>query len=185
MFVRIRTSVQTCTTALPKHLPSIASSAIVLRPFRDEDWPLIQEASQDPHIPLITSIAASSDPAEALAFIERQRGRVESGMGYPFVIADPESDEACGAIGLWPRDLAHGRASVGYWVAAERQGQGLATEALRSISTWGLGLDPIHRLELYVEPWNQGSWRTAEQAGYQREGLLRGWQLVGGQWSVA
>lgn len=50
------------------------------------------------------------------------------------------------------------------------------------ISAWGLGLDQVHRLELYVEPWNEGSWRAAENAGYQREGLLRGWQQVGGQW---
>jgi [ribosomal protein S5]-alanine N-acetyltransferase len=178
----ILTRVQTLAMAMPKHLPAIVSSAIVLRPFREEDWPVIQEASQDPHIPLITSVPSTRDPAEALAFIDRQRGRVDSGMGYPFAIADRESDEACGAIGLWPRDLVHGRASIGYWVVSSRRKQGLATEALRSISAWGLGLDQVHRLELYVEPWNEGSWRAAENAGYQREGLLRGWQQVGGQW---
>ena len=37
----------------------------------------------------------------------------------------------------------------------------------------------VERLELYVEPWNEGSWRAAEAAGYQREGLLRAWQRVG------
>jgi RimJ/RimL family protein N-acetyltransferase len=38
----------------------------------------------------------------------------------------------------------------------------------------------IARLELYVEPWNTASIRTAESAGFQREGLLRSWQEVGG-----
>jgi RimJ/RimL family protein N-acetyltransferase len=33
---------------------------------------------------------------------------------------------------------------------------------------------------LYVEPWNVASIRTAEGAGFQREGLLRSWQEVGG-----
>jgi ribosomal-protein-alanine N-acetyltransferase len=37
----------------------------------------------------------------------------------------------------------------------------------------------VERLELYVEPWNEASWRAAEAAGYQREGLLRAWQRVG------
>jgi RimJ/RimL family protein N-acetyltransferase len=37
----------------------------------------------------------------------------------------------------------------------------------------------IPRLELYVEPWNEASWRTAERVGFTREGLLRSWQLVG------
>ena len=39
----------------------------------------------------------------------------------------------------------------------------------------------LARLELYVEPWNEGSWRAAEHVGYEREGLLRSWQEVGGQ----
>lgn len=34
-------------------------------------------------------------------------------------------------------------------------------------------------MELYVEPWNEGSWRAAERIGYAREGLLRSWQRVG------
>ncbi len=41
--------------------------------------------------------------------------------------------------------------------------------------------DDVHRLELYVEPWNDGSWRAAERVGYRREGLLRSWQSVGHQ----
>jgi ribosomal-protein-alanine N-acetyltransferase len=44
-----------------------------------------------------------------------------------------------------------------------------------------LTLPDVHRLELYVEPWNEGSLRAAERAGYTREGLLRRWQEVGGQ----
>ena len=39
----------------------------------------------------------------------------------------------------------------------------------------------VPRLELYVEPWNTASIRTAEGAGFRREGLLRGWQEVGGE----
>jgi len=38
----------------------------------------------------------------------------------------------------------------------------------------------MQHLELYVEPWNVGSWRTAEHAGFQREGLMRSWQELGG-----
>jgi RimJ/RimL family protein N-acetyltransferase len=32
-----------------------------------------------------------------------------------------------------------------------------------------------------VEPWNTASLRTAERAGFTREGLLRSWQRVGEQ----
>ena len=40
----------------------------------------------------------------------------------------------------------------------------------------------IVRAQLYVEPWNTASSRTAERAGYERERLLRSWRRVGEEW---
>lgn len=45
----------------------------------------------------------------------------------------------------------------------------------------GFGLGQFERLELYVEPWNEASWRTAERVGFRREGLLRQYQYVGSE----
>ena len=53
--------------------------------------------------------------------------------------------------------------------------------ALQLFSEWALTLPGLDRLELYVEPWNEGSWRAAERAGFQREGLLRSWERVGSE----
>ena len=76
---------------------------------------------------------------------------------------------AVGQAGLWLRNLGEGRASTGYWVAARFRRRHYATAALEAISRWGLSLEGIHRIELYVEPWNEGSWRAAERVGYVRE----------------
>lgn len=37
-------------------------------------------------------------------------------------------------------------------------------------------MSSVKRLELYADPWNEGSWRTAGKVGFRREGLLRLWQ---------
>lgn len=165
----------------PLRLPRLEGARLVLRAFSDEDLPLIREVATDPLIPLITSVPATPDPDEARAFVDRQHARLRDGEGYSFAIADSTSGEALGQIGLWLLSLPPGRASIGYWVARRHRGRGVAQRALRMISAWGLGLPDVHRLELYVEPWNEPSWRTAERAGYAREGLLRGWQAVGDQ----
>ncbi len=144
---------QTSIVALPQVQPSLASKQVVLRPFEDEDVALIMEASRDPHIPLITSVPTSDDPVEARRYIDRQRSRVVEEVGYSFAIADAATNEPLGQIGLWPRDLSQGRASIGYWIVSSRRRNGLATAALRAISEWGLQLSELHRLELYVEPW--------------------------------
>ncbi|WP_433781417.1 GNAT family N-acetyltransferase [Actinomycetospora sp. CA-101289] len=76
------------------------------------------------------------------------------------------------------RIATDGGATIGYWLAARFRGAGAATEALRLISAWGVDHPGVHRLELYVEPWNECSWRTAERVGFVREGLMRRWEAV-------
>ena len=70
---------------------------------------------------------------------------------------------------------------MGYWVARSARGRGAAALAVRALAWWGHQVLHIPRLELYVEPWNIASVRTAERGRFQREGLLRGWQEVGGE----
>lgn len=160
-------------------MPRIEHAPVVLRKFDDSDTGIVLSASTDPLIPLITTVPAGGGADEALAYIQRQWQRLPSGEGYSFAIADIVTGAAVGQIGLWLRDLNQGRASTGYWIAPEHRRRGYASAALAAISRWGLTLDGVYRIELYVEPWNQGSWRAAEQAGYLREGLLRSWQQVG------
>jgi ribosomal-protein-alanine N-acetyltransferase len=164
---------------LPRRIPVISRPPVVLRAFRDSDAALVQSAATDPLIPLITSVPVTGDRADALAFIERQHRRLSARQGYSFAITDADDGTPVGQAGLWLRDADHGRASIGYWIAAPHRRRGYTTAALDAISRWGLTLDGIDRLELYVEPWNEGSWRAAERAGYHREGLLRRWQYVG------
>ena len=166
---------------LPGERPVITRPPVVLRTFRDEDVVLVQSVASDPLIPLITTVPATGNASDARAYVERQRERLASGVGYSFAIADAITGEAVGQAGLWLRNVDEGRASTGYWIAARFRKRGYAIAALEAISRWGLSLDGIHRVELYVEPWNEGSWRAAERVGYVREGLLRSWQQVGAE----
>jgi RimJ/RimL family protein N-acetyltransferase len=164
---------------LPAQLPVLTHEPVRLRAFREADVDLVLSVAGDPLIPLITTVPITGRREDTLAYLERQHERVSSGTGFSFAIGDAAEDEAVGQIGLWTGDYRHGRASIGYWVAPRHRRRGYVTLALDVISRWGLTLDGVARLELYVEPWNEGSWKAAERVGYQREGLLRSWQAVG------
>jgi ribosomal-protein-alanine N-acetyltransferase len=159
---------------------------VVLRGFADRDVPMVMELATDPYVPLIGSLPAAASAEEALAWIGRQRGRLAEGIGLSFAIAEagPDAeagtDAAVGAIGLWLRDLPAGRATVGYSVSPAHRSRGIASSALRALTTFAWTIPELHRIELYVEPWNTSSIRVAETAGYQREGLLRSHQQIGG-----
>src|SRR5215469_4799114 len=158
-----------------------AFGPIVLRKFSAGDVPMVMEMSTDPYIPLIGSLPAGASEEEALAYVQRQRGRWAEGTGFSFAIAEADTDRAVGGIGLWLRPLSEGRATAGYSVAPSERGRGVAGAALTALTSFAWTIPALHRIELYIEPWNLGSIGTAERAGYEREGLLRSRQEIGGR----
>jgi [ribosomal protein S5]-alanine N-acetyltransferase len=154
--------------------------SVVLRAFTDEDAHLAVELGEDPYIPLIGSLPAHPTAQQALEWIRRQHDQLAEAARFSFAIADAETDIAVGAIGLGLRDLATGRATAGYAVAPAHRGRGIATSALKALTTFAWTIPALHRVELHIEPWNTGSVHVAEAAGYQREGLLRSHQEIGG-----
>lgn len=153
----------------------------MLREFTDADVHLGLELGEDPYVPLIGTLPAHPTHEQALDWVRRQRTRLPDGIGFSFAIADATTDVAVGAIGLWLRHhLAHGRATAGYSVSPPRRGRGIGGDALRAITGFAWTIPTVHRIELYIEPWNIGSIRIAEACGYAREGLLRSHQEIGG-----
>ncbi|WP_432116008.1 GNAT family N-acetyltransferase [Streptomyces sp. S1] len=159
------------------HVPDLAApGGLALRPWRLSDLDLVREASDDPYIPLVTTVPSPYSEAEGRAFVERQWGRAASGTGYPFVLVDP-GGRPVGAVGLWP-DGEQGTA-LGYWVVASARGRGAAATGLAAVADWALSELGLPRLVLHVEPWNTASVRVAERAGFRREGMLEGWLRIG------
>ena len=154
---------------------------MVLRTFEPADLPMALELSSDPYAPSIGTMPAHATEAEAADWIVRQRHRWAEGAGFSFAIADAATGRAVGSAGLWLRQLAEGRATAGYFVAASARGRGLAAAALTALTAFGWTIPTLHRIELHIEPWNAASVRTAEHAGYLREGLLRSHTDIAGR----
>ena len=164
---------------IPTEVPTLAGPLVVLRAWKDSDASLIESVASDPIIPVITSVPSDPTAENIAAYFERQRRRTVDGTGLSFAITDIRSLQAVGSIGLWTRDYDRGRLTIGYWVAENFRGRGHAQDALATLTRWAETLPGVGRLQLFVEPWNEGSWRIAEACGFMREGLLRQWQQVG------
>ncbi|KAI1101554.1 acyl-CoA N-acyltransferase [Jackrogersella minutella] len=80
-----------------------------------------------------------------------------------------------GAIGLTPRDDVESSTwEVGYWIAMDHWGKGIATSALRGFSAWAFKEFPeLFRLEAGVFEGNDASMKVLERAGYTKEGVRR------------
>lgn len=158
-----------------------AHGDVVLRPFSAADVAVVRELSTDPYVPAIGTLPPSATEEQALDWIDRQHGRWTAGAGFSFAVAEAATGSAVGQVGLWLVELPQGRASAGYLIAPGARGRGLAAQALTAVTAFAWTIPALHRLQLFVEPWNAASVRTAETAGYQQEGLLRSHQEIAGQ----
>jgi [ribosomal protein S5]-alanine N-acetyltransferase len=156
--------------------PTLEAGDYRLRPFDDADLDMIREASTDPHIPAITSVPVAYTDESGRRFLELQRDPTRPVRAL--ALAERDTDRAIGGVALVLRDLDEGRASIGYFVVPSARGRGAAARGLVAMARWASSGLHIPRIQVYIEPWNIASIRTAEAAGFTQEGLLRGWQVV-------
>lgn len=157
--------------------PDLRTDEFALRPWREDDLDAVVAAVQDPEIPRWTRVPEPYGRADGVAFLEAAANGWREGHSASFAIVDPQG-LLLGSIGV--RFHEETAASIGYWIARDARGRGIATEALRLVSGWVLGELAVERLELVTEPSNVASQRVAEKAGFQREGLLRRYLEVKG-----
>ncbi len=154
----------------------LTDGTVRLRPWTSDDLACVEEASRDPRIVEATTVPGRYTTEEGLAFIHRQRERLTTGKGVSLAIADHGTGAARGLVILQLRPQP-GVAGLGYWIAPPARRYGLARRAVGLVAEWGLGT--FARIEAWVEPDNEASLRVLAANGFQREGLLRGFLVLG------
>jgi ribosomal-protein-alanine N-acetyltransferase len=108
--------------------------------------------------------AAGKNPVETSFALRRPDGFLIGGAG----------------IVLNGGSAAH-RAEIGYWVARNYRGRGLATAAIKALSRYAFRNLGLLRLEATAFTHNPASHRVLEKAGFRREGILAGYHLKEGK----
>jgi ribosomal-protein-alanine N-acetyltransferase len=92
----------------------------------------------------------------------------------PFwVMVARESNRVVGTISINVLDLVNHCGQLGYEVAREQWGKGIATEAVRAVLSYGFGTMGLNRIAAYCWDGNVASQRVMEKAGMRYEGTLR------------
>ena len=152
--------------------PPLADDAIRLEPLDERFIPDFERLMDDPDIVRNTRVP-SHPPA---GFADRWVGRYVKGWqdgscaGFAILSGD---DSFLGFVALVGLDLPAQQGEIGYVVAREARGRGVAGRALRLITGWALNGLLLDRVELRIDVGNAPSIRVAERIGYRREGVLR------------
>jgi RimJ/RimL family protein N-acetyltransferase len=147
----------------------------------DADLPAIVAACQDPEIPRWTRIPHPYGEADARGWLEQEAALRARGEQLGLVIVGAGDDRLLGSVGVVRFDWTDARCELGYWVAREARGRGVASRAVRLVTEWIFDAVRIDRVEICAEPENTRSRRVAERAGFTFEGVLRSYMLNKGR----
>jgi RimJ/RimL family protein N-acetyltransferase len=144
---------------------------IRLEPFARDHLDALGEMLGDPEVLRFTRVPEPVPAGFAESWFGRyERGRADGTRMNFAILEGPESRFAGFAVAPVIGTEA-ATAELGYGVAGWARGRGVATAALRELTTFTeLGMV---RLELLIDVDNAGSQRVAENCGYLFEGVLR------------
>ena len=104
-------------------------------------------------------------------------------VGYAFFLFDPKGGHMVGGLTLSNiRRGAIQSASVGYWTGTPYHRQGYMFAALRRVRSFVFHDLGLNRLEAACLLNNDASRALLEKAGFQQEGVARGYYRIGGEW---
>jgi ribosomal-protein-serine acetyltransferase len=91
-------------------------------------------------------------------------------------------DKLCGAIRLNKIERDHHKASIGYYIGENCQGQGLATSSVHAVLGYCYDKLGFNRIEMQCTSDNLGSQQVAKRLGFIWEGMLHQGELLNGQY---
>ena len=117
------------------------------------------------------------------ARVIRSAQEYASGVAVPLFLFDRHDDTLVG--GLTIGHIRRGAAQscmIGYWMGERFAGQGHMTAGLKLVTGYIFGQLALHRIEAACIPENDRSIRLLEKAGFQREGYMREFLKIRGEW---
>ncbi len=158
-----------------------------LRPHRASDfaeWSALREASRaflQPWEPTWPSddLTRSAYRRRLSAYAQD----LERGAAYPFLVFRASDDRMVGGITL--SNVRRGVAqmgSIGYWVGQPFGRRGYTLDAVKAVTRFCFGVLALHRVEAACIPTNVASRGVLLKAGFEQEGLARGYLRIDGAW---
>ena len=144
---------------------------LLLRAPRRDDAEAITAACQDPEVPRWTLVPSPYTRADAEAFLHASAEDEAAGRSASFLAVDG-GDRLLGSFSLMELDREPGFGEIGYWVAAEARGRGIATRAVRLLAQWACDELGLTRIAILPHKDNDASRRVAEKAGFRDTGEL-------------
>ncbi len=156
--------------------PSLRNSQILVRPRDVQDIDPLYAAVQESVAELSAWLPwchANITRTELAAFVEISRKGWTDGSQFQFGIFDLATGRTLGGIGLNHIAKPNRLANMGYWVRSSATRQGVASQAVTLVATYGFRELGLSRIEIAAIQANTASCAVAQRVGAKFEGVAR------------
>jgi len=166
-------------TERPRVPHRIETERLVLRCYEPADATALQATCARNREHLLPWLPwAEQDPQtldEKLELVLSFRSKYDAGENSVMGIFESESGELVGGTGLHPcgGEGPQFTREIGYWIAAEREGRGYVSEAVRALLLVAFRHVGLLSIVVRCDPENARSRAVPERLGFVNEGLLR------------
>jgi RimJ/RimL family protein N-acetyltransferase len=158
------------------NIPTLAADGFVLRAFREDDVPALTALHSHPEVMRFLSATGEPEtrPKQAWDYITHHTGHwCLRGYGK-WALAEAASDKLIGRVGFYNPPYEWPGLELGWTLAPEVWGRGLATRAARLALDWGFTTLKATEIISAIHPDNTPSQRVADRIGEKRwrEGVV-------------
>lgn len=161
--------------------PLLETERLVLREITVEDAPSILKYLSDKEVMKYYGLAPFQSVNDVLDEISWYQSIFRNKTGIRWGITVKEQQEVIGSCGFLNVEAQHARADIGFELHQAYWGQGIASETLKPIITYGFNQLKLQRIQALIEPSNTASQKLVERHGFVREGLLRSYEYTCGK----
>ena len=147
--------------------------AIRLEPLGESHVPAAEAMLADKDVVRFTRVPSPPPPGFARTWLEQYEEGRRDGTREAFAVLDAADGTFLGLGLAFDIDREGHQLELGYVVAPEARGRGVATKTLEALTAWAFSELDALRIVLRISVENEPSKRVAERVGYVREGVLR------------
>lgn len=157
---------------LPLPDPALATPGLSLRPWAESDAASLAAAWADTEVARWTGTPANASEELARRWIAGDSHRRARGLALDLVI--DVGGSPAGEVGLVRVDSERRVGEVGWWVAADHRGKGLASAAVGVFCAWVVEELCVDVVVARCDPANPAAGAVAGKAGFQHRGQVDG-----------
>jgi RimJ/RimL family protein N-acetyltransferase len=149
----------------------LIGKGVALRPIRVSDAAAYARAFvDDPELGRLIGLEQDRSETEVIERVRDAPERARAGRGVELAICALDADAFLGSLSLHSFACKHQRCELGFWIAPQARGRGLARAAIASALSWAFDDLAIARMEMTTIHDNAATRVIARRSGFREEG---------------